>query len=99
MRLLTLFFAAILLLLSSILLYGKNGVRDHHQLEQDIAHETQANVALKQRNAQMWAEIDDLKSGNAAIEERARHELGMIKPDEVFYRVIEPESHLDDTAE
>ena len=34
--------------------------------------------------------IDDLKRGQAAVEERARAELGMIKPGEVFYRVVEP---------
>jgi cell division protein FtsB len=33
--------------------------------------------------------VRDLKQGNAAIEERARSELGMIKEDEVFYQVID----------
>ena len=38
----------------------------------------------------MSAEVEDLKSGETAVEERARSELGMIKPGETFYRVVEP---------
>ncbi len=47
--------------------------------------ENQRNVA---RNEILFAEIADLKNGNEAIEERARHELGMIRQGEVFYRVV-----------
>jgi cell division protein FtsB len=35
------------------------------------------------------AEVRDLKQGYAAIEERARSELGMVKEDEVFYQVMD----------
>jgi cell division protein FtsB len=45
---------------------------------------------LKQRNEALTAEVQDLKSGKAAIEERARSEQGLIKPGEVFYQVVEP---------
>ncbi|HAL22358.1 MAG TPA: cell division protein FtsB, partial [Stenotrophomonas sp.] len=41
------------------------------------------------RNDALAAEVKDLKEGQAAIEERARSELGMIKPGEKFYRVVE----------
>ncbi len=47
---------------------------------------------LQQRNDALAAEVEDLKSGEAAVEERARSELGMIKPGETFYRVVEPAS-------
>lgn len=40
------------------------------------------------RNKVLFAEIADLRTGSEAIEERARHELGMIRPGEVFYRVV-----------
>ncbi len=43
----------------------------------------------KQRNEALNAEIIDLKKGQEAIEERAREELGMIKEDETFFRVLE----------
>ena len=45
---------------------------------------------LQYRNDALAAEVEDLKSGEAAVEERARNELGMIKPGETFYRVVEP---------
>ena len=44
---------------------------------------------LTERNAQLQAEVDDLRTGLAAVEDRARTELGMIKPGETFIRVIE----------
>ena len=47
------------------------------------------NEGLKQRNDALAAEVRDLKSGEAAVEERARSELGMIKPGETFYRVVD----------
>ncbi len=47
--------------------------------------ENQRNVA---RNKILFAEIADLRNGNDAIEERARHELGMIRQGEIFYRVV-----------
>ena len=56
-----------------------------HQVD-DLAHE---NGGLRQRNDALAAEVQDLKSGEAAVEDRARSELGMIKPGEVFYRVVE----------
>ena len=46
------------------------------------------NAKLKTRNDQLFAEIDDLNEGSEAIEERARNELGMIRPGETFYRLV-----------
>lgn len=57
-------------------------------VNQQISSQKEKNKALKQRNETLSAEVRDLKQGNAAIEERARNELGMIKEDEVFYQVI-----------
>jgi cell division protein FtsB len=44
---------------------------------------------LSERNRQLHAEVLDLKQGIAAIEERARHDLGMVKPNETFYQLVE----------
>ncbi|MGZ8096634.1 MAG: cell division protein FtsB [Methylosarcina sp.] len=43
----------------------------------------------KQRNQALYAEVLDLRKGQEAVEERARNELGMIKPDETFFQVLE----------
>jgi cell division protein FtsB len=58
-------------------------------LESQVQHQKRDNEGLQQRNAALAAEVKDLKDGEAAIEERARSELGMIKPGEKFYRVVE----------
>jgi cell division protein FtsB len=47
---------------------------------------------LKQRNKLLYADTDDLKLGSEAIEERARNELGMIKENETFFRLIPKEN-------
>lgn len=58
-------------------------------MSQKIDEQKKQNVSYKLRNDTLRAEVRDLKQGNAAIEERARSELGMIKEDEVFYQVID----------
>ncbi|MEH0689519.1 cell division protein FtsB [Vibrio cholerae] len=85
-------FALTLLLILGWLQYelwlGKNGVADYQAVsaETDVQH--QVNASLQSRNNEMFAEIDDLRQGLDAIEERARHELGMVKEGETFYRII-----------
>ena len=62
-------------------------------LSRQLATQQEKNSALKARNETLDAEVRDLKSGRAAIEERARSELGMIKQDEVFYQVLDNSAH------
>lgn len=89
MRFFVLIFTLLLLWLQYQLWFGKNGVQEHQKLRQEIEQLEQGNANLRQRNQEMFAEIDDLRQGLDAIEERARHELGMIKQDETFYRIID----------
>lgn len=80
--------------------FGSGGEREVAQLAEQVARQRHDNAGLQQRNDALAAEVEDLKSGEAAVEERARNELGMIKPGETFYRVIEPEqgANADATA-
>jgi len=85
-------FTALLLIVFSLLQYrlwfGKNSVPDYLALQEDVTRQQLANIKLQQRNKLLYADTDDLKLGTEAIEERARNELGMIKENETFFRVI-----------
>src|SRR6476619_5280648 len=68
---------------------GEGSEREVAQLRAQVERQARDNAGLRQRNDALAAEVEDLKSGEAAVEERARSELGMIKPGETFYRVVE----------
>jgi cell division protein FtsB len=70
---------------------GQGGRADVERLRERVAQQKAENAALTQRNDALAADVEDLKTGTDAIEERARGELGMIKPGEVFYQVVEEE--------
>jgi cell division protein FtsB len=86
---LTLIFVVLIALLQYPLWLGKGSWLRVWNVNQQIEEQKEKNAAFKQRNETLNAEVRDLKQGNAAIEERARSELGMIKQDEVFYQVID----------
>ena len=69
--------------------FGIGSAGEVAALEAQVEHQGRENGGLKERNAALAAEVRDLKEGVAAVEERARSELGMIKPGELFYRVVE----------
>lgn len=94
MRLLTLIFVILIAALQYPLWLGKGSWLRVWDLNQQIAAQKAENDKLKARNDMLDAEVRDLKQGYAAIEERARSELGMIKQDEVFYQVLEPASSV-----
>jgi len=81
---------ALLLLLQYPLWFGSGGVFAVWRLHREITAQQQENLRLKDRNETLEAEVIDLKQGLAAIEERARTELGMVKKNETFFQVIEP---------
>lgn len=71
-------------------LWGGEGGREAvDALERRVDELEHENSGLRQRNDALAAEVQDLKSGESAVEERARSELGMIRPGEVFYRVVD----------
>jgi cell division protein FtsB len=81
--------AVLLAFLQYKLWLGSGGQREGAALRAQVARQEAENLRLQQRNEALKAEVEDLKSGEAAVEERARSELGMVKPGETFYRVIE----------
>ena len=86
---LVLLLVAVLAMLQFRLWSGEGGRPSVEALEEQVQQQRRENEGLQQRNDALAAEVEDLKSGEAAVEERARSELGMIRPGETFYRVIE----------
>jgi cell division protein FtsB len=80
----------LLFALQSKLWLGAGGLPDSRDLRRTVKEQRVENARLQQRNDALSAEVEDLKSGETAVEERARSELGMVKPGETFYRVVEP---------
>lgn len=68
---------------------GNGGMREVDSLRVAVKKQTDDNARLLQRNQAVGADVLDLKHGDQAVEARARTELGLIKPGEVFYQVVE----------
>ncbi|ALU43091.1 MULTISPECIES: cell division protein FtsB [Pseudoalteromonas] len=68
--------------------FGHNGLEDFRRIKTAVDKHQAANADLAKRNKLLRADIEDLKLGLEGVEERARHELGMIKPNETFIRVL-----------
>ncbi|MCL6261933.1 cell division protein FtsB [Craterilacuibacter sp. RT1T] len=89
MRALTLTLVALILALQWPLWLGKGSWLRVWQLDKQVQEQKEVNVKLALRNTALDAEVRDLKQGSAAIEERARNELGMIRPGEVFFQLLD----------
>jgi cell division protein FtsB len=87
MRWITFALAALLALVQVELWFGKGGVPRMMELSGKLAVQKASNDAARQRNEQLAAEVNDLKEGLEMVEEKARSELGMIKPDEIFVQL------------
>ena len=78
----------LLVLLQYRLWFGDAGVREVNRLRAEIEHQKVENDLLRERNRTLSAEVQDLKKGTTAIEERARTDLGMVGQRETFYQVV-----------
>lgn len=87
MRLVTLALLALLALVHVELWLGRGGVPRVIELSGRLAAQQASNDAARLRNEQLAAEVSDLKSGLEMVEEKARFELGMVKPDEILVQV------------
>lgn len=89
MRILIPVLVGLLLVLQYRLWVGEGSLAEVHALKTSIALEQQEVERLRARNRELQAEVADLMQGLEAVEERARAELGMIRPGEIFLQVIE----------
>jgi cell division protein FtsB len=84
MRVIPLLLIALLALVQAELWAGKGGRSYVVQLQSQLQAQQQANEAARLRNQRLAAEVNDLKEGLEMVEEKARTELGMIRPDEIL---------------
>jgi len=89
MRTLWIILIFVLLGLQYKLWLGDGNVHEWMALAQKNIAQQENNNKLNQRNQILTAEIAELKSGDQALEEKARHDLGMIKPDETYYNLVD----------
>jgi cell division protein FtsB len=67
--------------------FGKGGLPRVWSLKSQVQAQQQANAEASARNEQLRAEVSDLKEGLEMVEEKARTELGMVKPDEIYVQL------------
>lgn len=94
MRLLLLILVVLTAAIQYPLWWGKGGWGHVHQFQHDIVAQQEKNQALLARNNAMQAEVQDLKSGSEAVEERARRDLGLVKKDEIYVQILSPKKQL-----
>jgi cell division protein FtsB len=88
MRVVAIALAVLLVLIQWPLWFGKGGWLRVSELERQLAAQRTVNAGLTERNAQVAAEVASLREGRGAIEERARHDLNMVREGEIFFQLI-----------
>lgn len=78
---------ALLLLLQGQLWVGRGSLPDVMRLREVLKEQKQKNAASRLANDRLSAELHDLKDGLEMVEERARSEIGMVKPNEIFVQI------------
>jgi cell division protein FtsB len=86
-RIVPIILVLLLLILQWQLWTGRGSVRDVAQLQDKLAEQKDINAKAALANDRLSSEVNDLKQGLEMVEERARQELGMVKPNEVFVQI------------
>ena len=89
MKITAIILGVLLVILQVDLWFGEGSLIAMWRLESEIARQQRQNQRLQERNEALAAEVQDLKSGMEAVEERARSELGMVKEKETFYQIVD----------
>ena len=86
-RLVPIVLIALLAIMQAQLWFGRGGVPSVAELERELQQQKVANQEALRKIEQLSAEVNDLKEGLNMVEERARHELGMVKPNEIYVQI------------
>ena len=87
MRWTPLVLAALLVVVQGDLWFGKGNLPYVMSLRKQVAEQRSLNEQARARNQRVAAEVVDLREGLEMVEEKARAELGMVKPDEILVQV------------
>jgi cell division protein FtsB len=96
MKIFAVLLALAVLALQYRLWISDDGVNEVRRLETAVQVQERENAQLEARNAQLAAEVANLKQGLDAVEERARSDLGMVRANETFYQVVAPDPPRQD---
>jgi cell division protein FtsB len=88
-RLIPALLIGLLLVLHAQLWFGRGSVPQVASMKQQLAERNLINREAQQRNSSLAAEVRDLQEGLDMVEELARQELGMVKPDEIFVQIAQ----------
>ncbi|MBG9387582.1 septum formation initiator family protein [Caenimonas aquaedulcis] len=86
-RLIPAILVALLAIVHAQLWFGRGSVGNVAELQRKLDAQRSANLQAQQANDRLASEVRDLKEGLEMVEERARMELGMVKPNEIFVNV------------
>jgi len=89
MRILIFVLVALLAVLQYRIWVGEDSLAGLWRLDHAVAQQRSENDALRDRNLQLAAEVEDLKTGLATVEDRARSELGMVHKEETYYQIVD----------
>ena len=87
-RLVAALLIALLAVVQAQLWLGRGSVGDVAQMQQKLDEQKARNAIAQQANERLAAEVRDLQEGLEMVEEKARSELGMVKPNEIFVQIV-----------
>ena len=86
-RIVPVILVALLAMFHAQLWFGRGSIPEVTQMRQKLAAQKLANAQAQVANERLASEVADLKQGLDMVEEKARMELGMVKPNEIFVQV------------
>jgi len=89
-RLIPVLLVALLGVVHAQLWFGRGSVPSVGEMQRKLQQQQAANALSRQANERLAAEVRDLKEGLEIVEEKARSELGMVRPNEIFVNVVTP---------
>jgi cell division protein FtsB len=78
---------ALLLVLHAQLWFGRGSVNSVARMQERLDAQRAANARAQLANDQLASEVRDLKEGLDMVEEKARMELGMVRPNEIYVQI------------